>query len=186
MENMLMDDSVIIIIDMQNDYCDINGYYAKRDGRDFEMNTVAERIVPFYEKMKKLNRKVVCFSISYQDGDNPCIKGTWGQAYYKIKPEIHFTKTEFSCFSNKDFCKWLDENNIKKIFLCGFQMTFCVKATYEDAQKRGYEVFLLEDLIGERKKHYEKASFMLKDISENGNIIVQSFSLYEGGETYDG
>ena len=52
-----MKDSVVVIIDMQNDYCDTKGFYSKRDGSDFEMNCVADKIVRFYEDMKRTVKK---------------------------------------------------------------------------------------------------------------------------------
>lgn len=175
-----MVDSVIVIVDMQNDYCDTRGFYSARDGGDFRMNVVADKIVEFYADMKNAGREVVCFSITYPEGDNPCVENSWGCKYYKIMPQRHFYKNEFSCFSNGDFCAWLEENNVNTIYICGFQMTFCVKATFLEAKKRGYNVFLIEDLIGERKKHADKAADFLTNTCGSANIVNSKY-FYEGG-----
>lgn len=163
-----MSDSVILIIDMQNDYCHPEGYYANRDGVDYDMNTIADKIVSIYDRCIELGKEVVCFSILYPPGDNPCVIGTWGSEYYRIHPKHHFYKNGFNCFDNIEFCNWMKSNRIKNVYICGFQTTFCVEATYKSALKMGYEVFLILDLLGERKKHIKKASIFLKEVIDCG------------------
>lgn len=149
-------DSIFLIIDMQNDYCHRRGFYARRDGSSFCMDAVADKIVDFYHKLKHKEIAVVNFAIEYPEGDNPCIAGSWGAQYYGVEPELKFTKTEFSCFCNEKFCDFLWENRVKKIYICGFQTTFCVYNTLLSSVQHGYETFLVEDLIGEREKHLWK------------------------------
>ena len=171
---MIDNDSILLIIDMQNDYCSCDGFYAKRDGGSFSMNIVADRLIKFYNEVINNNVKTVCFSILYEDGDNPCLKGTWGAEYYGICPQLMFYKTEFSCFSNEEFCQYLKENEIKKIYICGFQTTFCVNETFKDAVRRGFEAYLIENLIGEREKHKSKIPSVLTYAKNNGKIIKSS------------
>lgn len=172
LDTMIDNDSILLIIDMQNDYCSCEGFYAKRDGSSFTMNIVADKLIDFYNKVIVNNVKTVCFSMLYEDGDNPCLKGTWGAEYYGISPQIMFYKTEFSCFSNEAFCQYLKVNEIKKIYVCGFQTIFCVNETLKDAVERGFEVYLIENLIGEREKHKKKILDVLTYAKSHANIIM--------------
>ncbi len=62
-----------------------------------------------------------------------------------IKPrknETIFIKTKRSCFSNKSFEEYLEDNNESDLMIVGLQTEFCIDATVKSAYEKGYSVFL--------------------------------------------
>lgn len=67
-----------------------------------------------------------------------------------IKPQAKdkvFEKTTYSA-CNERITKYLKENNIEKIFLCGLDIDCCILATAFNLFDAGYEVFILKDYVG--------------------------------------
>ncbi len=58
---------------------------------------------------------------------------------YKI-----FDKKIYSAV-NEEFEKWIRDNNINEIYLCGFDTDACIQKTALDLFEKGYNVFVLKD-----------------------------------------
>ena len=58
---------------------------------------------------------------------------------YKI-----FDKKIYSAV-NEEFEKWIKDNNINEIYLCGFDTDACIQKTALDLFEKGYNVFVLKD-----------------------------------------
>ena len=58
---------------------------------------------------------------------------------YKI-----FNKKIYSAV-NEEFEKWIKDNNINEIYLCGFDTDACIQKTALDLFEKGYNVFVLKD-----------------------------------------
>jgi nicotinamidase-related amidase len=79
------------------------------------------------------------------------IKGKETEIWKGLKPFAKkvFTKDVYSIFNSVDFLKFLKENNISKIDVCGFNLGACVNAAVIDGLDHGYETFLIRDLTGD-------------------------------------
>lgn len=64
----------------------------------------------------------------------------------------YFEKTAFSAIQNEEILSAIQKNGKKKIFLCGIETHICVLQTAEDLINLGYEVYLIKDACGSRKK----------------------------------
>jgi nicotinamidase-related amidase len=78
------------------------------------------------------------------------IQGAEGAKIFQglnIKNLVVFEKYLADSFYEKDFCTYLANNKIKKIFICGMAAEICVGETIKGALKRGYEVVVIKDAI---------------------------------------
>ena len=57
-----------------------------------------------------------------------------------------FEKDTYSLFQSESFRKYLEENNISNLFICGFDTDACVLATSYEGFDRGFRVEVVEDL----------------------------------------
>lgn len=73
----------------------------------------------------------------------------------KIKDSDHkFVKNYPSAFTKTELDKYLKENGIKTLFLCGLSSTGCVLATYFDAMAYDYKAFMVKDALLSQKESY--------------------------------
>ena len=82
-----------------------------------------------------------------------------------------FEKNAVNVFSNKDFEKYLKEGQFKNIYFCGVFAEYCVNQAAMTAKKKGYNIFLVRDLIGYQKK--DKFISLLEKWKKNGIGITE-------------
>ena len=60
------------------------------------------------------------------------------------KGEKVFVKTINSCFGNKDFKAYMEQQEDKRLMIIGLQTNYCIDATVKSAFERGFEVIIPE------------------------------------------
>ena len=60
------------------------------------------------------------------------------------KGEKTFIKTINSCFGNKEFREYMEQQEDKRLMIIGLQTNYCIDATVKSAFERGYEVIIPE------------------------------------------
>ena len=60
------------------------------------------------------------------------------------KGEKTFIKTINSCFGNKEFKEYMEQQEDKRLMIIGLQTNYCIDATVKSAFERGYEVIIPE------------------------------------------
>ena len=55
-----------------------------------------------------------------------------------------FIKTINSCFGNKEFKEYMEQQEDKRLMIIGLQTNYCIDATVKSAFERGYEVIIPE------------------------------------------
>ena len=55
-----------------------------------------------------------------------------------------FVKTINSCFGNKEFKEYMEQQEDKRLMVIGLQTNYCIDATVKSAFERGYEVIIPE------------------------------------------
>ena len=60
------------------------------------------------------------------------------------KGEKIFIKTINSCFGNKEFKEYMEQQEDKRLMIIGLQTNYCIDATVKSAFERGYEVIIPE------------------------------------------
>ena len=61
------------------------------------------------------------------------------------KGEKVFVKTINSCFGNKEFTHYMEQQEDKRLMIIGLQTNWCIDATVKSAFERGYEVIIPEE-----------------------------------------
>lgn len=61
------------------------------------------------------------------------------------KGEKVFVKTINSCFGNKDFTRYMEQQEDKRLMIIGLQTNWCIDATVKSAFERGYQVIIPEE-----------------------------------------
>ncbi len=86
-------------------------------------------------------------------------------------PSTKFEKTEFSCFSEKkEANKAKKFIKTKQVVVCGIETHICVLQTVLDLKKLGYEVFVINEAIGSRKK--EDKELAIKRLYQTGVYVI--------------
>jgi nicotinamidase/pyrazinamidase len=171
----LTSDELIVIIDPQKDFTDIDGAYAKNHPIN-QIQKVKARINTLTKQLDK-NKFVIIYSNYQKDQFGPgismCLEGTKG---HEIDIEFDDTaklisKTQHSSFSSEEFKLFLKDNQIKRLLLCGFLAEYCIKQTAIDALATGYETILLKELIATGDDVQHRKQEMLSELESNGATI---------------
>ena len=149
--------SALIIVDVQNDFCPGGALVVPRGD---EVVPVINRLMRLFEKRvftEDCHPKKHC-SFKAQGGNWPehCVQGTWGAmlcdylACYDGQDLIILkgrdpNEEAYSGFDETGLESWLKEKNIGRVYICGLATDYCVKATALDAQKLGFETFVVID-----------------------------------------
>lgn len=168
-------EELLVIIDPQKDFTDIECAYAK----NHPINQIQEVKAGINKLAKQLdqNRFVIIYS-NYQKeqfgtGISMCIEGTKGHEI-DLDFDASFrliSKTQHSSFSSQEFKNFLRDNQICKLLLCGFLAEYCIKQTAIDALESGYEVVLLKELIATGDDVQYRKEEMLADLENKGATI---------------
>jgi len=71
-----------------------------------------------------------------------------------------FEKMEFSCCENKNFIKYINENNFKNIIVCGIESHICVLQSSIDLLQKGLNIMIPRDAIGSRNEIDNETAFL--------------------------
>lgn len=165
--------TVLIVVDMQNDFMDKPGAALPVPG--------ATAIIPLINKtIIELQKQVlVLFTQDWHDPNSPhfsetpdyqktwpvhCVAGSQGAAlveelYLPIEASyVHKgmgTVDGYSAFEGKvdhfgeliDLLPFLQARGIENVYVCGVATDYCVKATAVDAAKNGFNTFLISNAV---------------------------------------
>ncbi|MFQ6603289.1 cysteine hydrolase family protein [Flavobacterium sp. C3NV] len=170
-------EELIVIIDPQKDFTDIKGAYAKNHSIN-QIQEVKARINKLTKQFDS-NKFVIIYSNYQKDqfgaGISMCIEGTTGHEI-----DIDFddasqliSKTQHSSFSSEEFKSFLEDNQIRKLILCGFLAEYCIKQTAIDALEVGYEVVLLKEFIATGDDVQHRKEEMLADLEKRGATVIE-------------
>lgn len=161
------DHCAVVVIDVQNDFCHMEGSSAKR-GKDLQyVQQMIPRLTYFLHEARK-NQVPVLFVATEHDeatdseawlsryGTNydrvktnlSCRKGSWGTGFYMIeseKEEIVVIKHKYSAFVGTDLDNKLQSLGIRSLLFTGVATNICVESTLRDALHHDYFVTLVED-----------------------------------------
>lgn len=168
-------EELIVIIDSQKDFTDIEGTYAKNHSVN-QIQEVKSRINKLTKQFES-NRFVIIYSNYQKDqfgtGISMCIEGTKGHEV-DLDFDASFrliSKTEHSSFSSEEFKNFLKDHQIRKLLLCGFLAEYCIKQTAIDALEAGYEVVLLKEFIATGDDVQYRKDEMFADLENKGATI---------------
>ena len=128
----------VIVIDMQK---------ALMDDELYELPGLLENIRRLIDTARANGAEV----IYVQHDAGPGTGFSVGDEAFAITDEVApregekvFVKTINSCFGNKEFTAYLEEEKDDTLMIVGLQTNFCIDATVKSAFERGYRVIIPE------------------------------------------
>jgi len=159
----------LCIIDMQNDFCHVDGFLNQenikrgRQGVDVQAClNIATTLQDVLQVVRPQGMPVVWVRSLYdykylkpahirqRKKEGLSLEGTWGADYFMLEPapgELIVNKHTFSGFHGTDMHALLAQAGITGLLLAGVATNVCVESTLRDAFFHGYDVKLLEDCV---------------------------------------
>ncbi|MCR5329694.1 MAG: cysteine hydrolase [Lachnospiraceae bacterium] len=129
---------ILLVVDMQKGLVD-DELYA--------FDTFIDRTVRLIDAARKNNVEV----IYVQHDAGPESGMTSGDEEFEIDDRVApkegekvFVKTINSCFGNKDFKEYMEQQKDKRLMIIGLQTNYCIDCTVKSAFERGFEVIIPE------------------------------------------
>ena len=134
-------------LEIDNVFLSVIDVQEKLIGSIFNKYAIINNIVKLIKICKKLNLPII-LSEQYPKG----IGKTIPKLTNELENFTYIEKTKFSCFSEKDYKLEVLKNKKKQALLCGIETHICVLQTAIELKEGGYDVFIIADSIGSRKK----------------------------------
>ncbi|HXJ80353.1 MAG TPA: isochorismatase family protein [Candidatus Methylomirabilis sp.] len=186
--------TALIVIDVQNDFCDPVGAFG-RLGHDLSMMPVmAGNLRDLIGDARTLGVLTIFVRATYDEvvlsrplaenyhrrgfTDSMCLDGTWGADWYgDVRPsggsnEIVLTKHRYSPFWGTAIDLYLRSNGIGTVILTGVVTSGCVDSTARDAFFNDYFVVLASDCVAEASAERHEAS--LRKLGQSFGVVVPS------------
>lgn len=193
----------LVVIDVQNDFCDPNGWSA-RNGNDLTViQKVAENIVALLDAARDAEIQPIFVRAIYDREflSEPmleqkrraglqvdhCQSGTWGADFYRVQPrpgEPVVSKHRYSAFIDTDLNALLRAQGVRNLVLTGVNTNVCVESTARDAFMLDYHVILVEDCTGTYDDAAHEAT--LKNVDRFFGHVVASedlLALWQAGRS---
>jgi nicotinamidase-related amidase len=178
--------SALVIVDMQNDFCDADGYYC-RAGRDVSVLAGAiEPVTALLARARDAGLTIVFTRLVHDmargameerhelrpkrwtASGKRLLPGSWGAevvaALRPLEGEIVIDKAGYSAFDDTGLEAELKRRNVKTLILCGVVTYACVLATGFSAFDRGFDVVLAQEAAGSWKPELGSATEEIVDL----------------------
>lgn len=192
----------LLVVDMQNDFCDPKGKFAKW-GRDISQ---MQSIIPTIQKLIDVAHKSsvpVIFTKGYEDvkfrkgpdlrravkwdekdEDSDSVnslKGTFGAEFYQVQPEegdIVVEKHKWSAFDGKDnkgrtLKEILEQLEVRTLVVTGVIAETCVETTIRDAYNKDYFVVVPRNSVGSNDPEQLQARLKYWEKGFVGDVITE-------------
>lgn len=160
--------TALVVVDMQNDFCHADGYYAKQ-GRDVSrlaqavgpladflsvsrragMNTVYTRLLYGERGPMEARHKIV--PARWTAGGERLVPGSWGadivDALRPVDGDLVIDKEGYSAFEGTTLERDLKAHGIRTLLISGIVDYACVLATAFGAFDRDFDVLMLADAV---------------------------------------
>ncbi|WP_254533221.1 cysteine hydrolase family protein [Natrinema gelatinilyticum] len=159
----MLADPVLVIVDLQYDYCK-PGYAIDEADDVGHVQPAVERTSEFLDRYRATGRTPIIVRTHHDEQSNA---STWESMYAdrpydslcepktkgaELVPEIDrresdvlITKHRYSGFYNTPLETYLSTNDVRHLLVAGVSTDVCVESTVRDACNRGYEVTVLTD-----------------------------------------
>jgi ureidoacrylate peracid hydrolase len=174
--------TALLVIDIQNDYCAKEGKIAKVRKLDVSpVQGMVKSLIKFI-KIARSKKITIIFTrmiednnymrenakIKFKASSKPldiCIPDSVGFKYFKVRPEkkdFEITKKSYDAFSNPELSKILKKAGTKNLILTGAYTAVCVDSTLRAAYTKGYNIIVPKDLVSMPKERLNMHSAALE------------------------
>lgn len=130
--------TLLLIIDLQNQFINSNTKNCIKDISNLVIKNKFDKVL-FTKFINDINNNV--YRKLHWDG---CISEESTKISIDIGKNKVIEKNTYSAF-NEELKRYIDNNNIDKIFLCGIDIECCVMATAFDLFDNNFNVYILKD-----------------------------------------
>ena len=168
--------SALVVIDLQNDFCDKEGVHGRR-GSDLRW---VQAVIPPAGQMVEAARDAqvpVIFVRTHHDAwgsspkhymrDSPdgvlhhLEPGAWGSEFYGLQPgpdDYVLTKRRYSAFFGTELDVILRNLRVQRLLVAGVATNVCVDTTVRDACMRDFDVAVVRDCVAAYSSDAHEAS----------------------------
>jgi nicotinamidase/pyrazinamidase len=173
----------LLIVDVQNDFCP-GGTLAVPEG---------DKVVPVINGLMADFPLVIASkdwhpkdSVHFRKWPPHCVQNTKGADFH---PKLDATKIKkiflkgtlnkddgYSAFeaTNADLSAFLKKEGVEDLYVAGLATDYCVKATALDADKNGFETFVVEDAVAAVNLKPGDGEKALKEMAHAGITLINS------------
>lgn len=130
---------ILLVVDMQRALTEDEGLY--------DAEAFMDRNIRLIDAARKNNVEVIF--VQHDAGEGSGFSA--GDEGYEIDPRVApkegekvFVKTINSCFGNKDFKAYMEQQEDKRLMVIGLQTNYCIDATVKSAFERRFDVIVPE------------------------------------------
>jgi nicotinamidase-related amidase len=131
---------ILLVVDMQK--------ALTEDEELYDAEAFMDRNIRLIDAARKNNVEVIF--VQHDAGEGSGFSA--GDEDFEIDPRVApkegekvFVKTINSCFGNKEFKAYMEQQEDKRLMVIGLQTNYCIDATVKSAFERGYYVAVPED-----------------------------------------
>lgn len=164
--------TAVIVLDIQNDFCDDQGAFVKYLGWKTEsIKAMVPELERFINKMRKKGSFIIFSQMINDIDESPSnlqkklangaenlakqwpfglLRGSWGWNFFTLEPakdDIVLEKKYYDLFSNLYLNEILQARGITTIIVTGLYTEVCVFGTAQRAFTEGYNVIVPKDLV---------------------------------------
>ncbi len=154
--------SVLVVVDVQNDYCHDEGVFGRAGTRMDEIQAAVDRLVAFIGAARRAEVPIVFVRTQHDRWTNSpmwlsrgvrtvgeiCATGSWGAELFRVQPapeDAVVVKHRYSAFVGTRLPVVLRTLARPTFVVAGVTTNVCVESTARDACMRDYHVVLVED-----------------------------------------
>ncbi|MFC1930108.1 cysteine hydrolase family protein [Chloroflexota bacterium] len=169
-KKILPEQTAILVIDIQNDFCHNNGIQAKRGLDVNQAQEMVPNLLKFLNEARKYHLLIIYIryittkwslspvllepDMKYPEHLRPlCQEGTWGSEFYKVSPqkdECVVDKHRFDAFTGNNLEQILRTRGIKTVIITGVATPVCVESTAREGFARDFFVVIVKDCVAAR------------------------------------
>jgi ureidoacrylate peracid hydrolase len=160
--------SALIVVDVQNDFCHLNGAQARTGADMSAITAMVPRLQGFIDEARRAGVRIVFVQTTHDEmTDSPvwlartqtdvsqsqasrsmCRSGTWGADFYLVSPERGepvIVKHRYSAFAGTSLDVVLHAAAADSLLFTGVSTEVCVESSLRDGLFLDYHVALVED-----------------------------------------
>ena len=129
---------ILLVVDMQKGLVDEDLY---------AYDTFTERTAGLVDAARKNHVEVIFFQHDAGPDSGMSVGDEDFEIIDRIAPteeEKAFVKTINSCFGNREFREYMEQQKDKRLMIIGLQTNYCIDCTVKSAFERGFEVIIPE------------------------------------------
>ena len=173
----------LLIVDVQNDFCP-GGTLGVKEG---------DKVVPVINKLMEQFALVITSqdwhptdSVHFEKWPVHCVAGTHGADFHpdllsdkidlKLRKGTDNRDDGYSAFeaTNVALTKYLRDQEVTTLYVCGLTTDYCVKQTALDAVKQGFHTYVITDAIAAVNAQPGDDNRALQELYAAGCVFVES------------